>query len=371
MKVLILNPILFTADNNIIPQVKSIKDTMIYGMCMGFVKLGHNVTLAAAKEYMPTEKEDYDFEVKFFPSTFTHICKPSVLPYSGELKRWLKRHHQDFELVIASEVFQFATLFAARICPKKTVVWQELTAHQNKMHRIPSKIWHNVVAKLFMNQVAITVPRSRKAQRFISRYMSRVSDTIIDHGIDLDKFPVSTGKERRIISSSQLIHRKNVDGIIRIFSRFHQLKGYEDIQLTIAGRGEEEENLKKLVRELDLQEAVEFVGFLPRDVLGKYISRSLAFLVNTRKDLNMVSIPESIVSGTPILTNRQPASADYIARNRLGIAKEYWNETDLKDIIDHHAEYVENCLNYREKLSNFHQAQMLIDQYKITKTAQP
>ncbi len=371
MKVLILNPILFTADNNIIPQVKSIKDTMIYGMCMGFVKLGHTVTLAAAKEYMPTEKEDYDFEVKFFKSDFTHVCKPSVLPYSNELSRWLKRHHQEFELVIASEVFQFATLFAAHICPRKTVVWQELTAHQNKMHQIPSKIWHNVVVRLWMNRVATTVPRSRKAQCFISRYMPRVSGTIIDHGIDLDKFTASTEKERRIISSSQLIHRKNVDGIIHIFSRFHQLKGYEDIQLTIAGRGKEEENLKKLVRELGLQEAVEFVGFLPQDVLGRYISRSLAFLVNTRKDLNMVSIPESIVSGTPILTNRQPASADYIARNRLGIAKEYWNEIDLKDIIDHHAEYVENCLNYRKKLSNFHQAQMLIDQYKITKTAQP
>lgn len=48
MKVLILNPILFTADNNVIPQVKSIKDTMIYNMCLGFKRLGHDVTLAAA-----------------------------------------------------------------------------------------------------------------------------------------------------------------------------------------------------------------------------------------------------------------------------------------------------------------------------------
>lgn len=371
MKVLILNPILFTADNDRIPQVKSIKDTMIYGMGMGFVKLGHSVTLAAAKEYMPIEKEDYDFEVKFFPSAFTHICKPSVLPYSGELRKWLKRHNQDFELIIASEVFQFPTLFAARICPRKTVVWHEMTAHQKKMHRIPSKIWYNVVAKLFMNRVAITVPRSRKAQCFIKRYMPVVSDSVVDHGIDLDKFPVFPQRGRYFISSSQLIRRKNVDGIICIFSRFHQLKGYEDIRLTIAGRGEEEEALKKLVRELGLQEAVEFVGFLPRDVLGRYISRSLAFLVNTRKDLNMVSIPESIVSGTPILTNLQPASAGFIARNRLGIAKEHWNETDLKDIVDHHTEYVENCLNYRKKLSNIHQAQMLIDEYKKTKTARP
>ena len=65
MKVLILNPILFTADNNVIPKVKSIKDTMIYNMCLGFKQLGHDVTLAAAEEYAPAEKEAYDFEILF------------------------------------------------------------------------------------------------------------------------------------------------------------------------------------------------------------------------------------------------------------------------------------------------------------------
>ena len=43
MKVLILNSILFTAENNIIPKVKSIKDTMIYNLCVGFKNLGHEL----------------------------------------------------------------------------------------------------------------------------------------------------------------------------------------------------------------------------------------------------------------------------------------------------------------------------------------
>lgn len=48
MRILILNQILYTADNNTIPVVSSIKDTMIYNMCLGFVDAGHTVTLAAA-----------------------------------------------------------------------------------------------------------------------------------------------------------------------------------------------------------------------------------------------------------------------------------------------------------------------------------
>ena len=44
-KVLVINPILYTAENNRIPQVDSIKDTMIYTMCQGFREAGHEVTL--------------------------------------------------------------------------------------------------------------------------------------------------------------------------------------------------------------------------------------------------------------------------------------------------------------------------------------
>lgn len=361
MDILILNSILYTADNGTIPTVESIKDTMIYNMCLGFKSLGHNITLATSEDYKPTKNEDYDFPVIFFKSKYKKICKPAMLPYSSELKKYIKQNHKNYGLVISSEVFQFQSLFAARICPNKTIIWQELTEHQNKFHKIPSKIWHNIIAKLCMKTILVVVPRSQQAYNFISQYMPSVSSTIIDHGINVDKFKFSANKKRQIISSSQLIHRKNVDGIIKIFNKFHQLNGYEDIKLIIAGRGEEEHNLKKLVKDLNLQDSIEFVGFLSQTELNEYIRNSYVFLVNTRKDLNMVSIPESIVSGTPILTNRQPASADYIKKNNLGIVKDNWDENDMVAIINNNSTYVNNCLQYREKLTNKYSAKLFID----------
>lgn len=364
MNILILNSILYTADNSIIPKIKSIKDTMIYNMCLGFKSLGHNITLATSEDYKPTKNEEYDFSIIFFKSNYKKICKPAMLPYSSELKKYIKQNHKKYDIVISSEVFQFQSLFAARICPNKTIIWQELTEHQNKFHKIPSKIWHNIIAKLCMKNILVVVPRSQQAYNFISQYMPSVSSTIIDHGINVDKFKFSANKKRQIISSSQLIHRKNVDGIIKIFNKFHQLNGYEDIKLIIAGRGEEEDNLKKLVKDLNLQDSIEFVGFLSQTELNEYIRNSYAFLVNTRKDLNMVSIPESIVSGTPILTNRQPASANYIEKYNLGIVKDKWNEYNIKDIIDNNKKYVDNCINYRPKLTSINTAQQFIDIFK-------
>jgi len=367
MNILILNQILFTADNNIIPKVDSIKDTMIYGMCLAFLQLGHEVTLAASIEYKPLIDKEYDFNIKFFHSNAKKLCPPSMLPFSIELWNYLKDERDKYDLVISSEVFSFPTLFAALLCPKKTLIWQELTDHQNKFHRIPSLIWHKLIVPTIINKVHIIVPRSEKAQCFIRRYARSVSLQIVDHGININKFISSGEKERFIISSSQLIYRKNVDGIIRIFSRFTELKGYEDIRLLIVGRGELRTYLEKLVEELNLQTKVDFLGFLSQKELNRKIRKSLCFLVNTRKDLNMVSIPEAIVSGTPILTNMEPASAGYINRYKLGIAKDNWTEYDLKKIVDENEMYVYNCMAYRKNLTSEYAAQRLIEIFNTRK----
>lgn len=50
MRILVLNPIMYTPHKNIIPKVKSIKDTMMYNMCLGFKQNNHEITLAVAEE---------------------------------------------------------------------------------------------------------------------------------------------------------------------------------------------------------------------------------------------------------------------------------------------------------------------------------
>ena len=364
MRILILNQILYTADNNTIPVVSSIKDTMIYNMCLGFVDAGHTVTLAAAEDYKPKAIEAYDFEVRFFATYLPRLLAPSIIPFSPALYRFIKKERDRFDLVISSEVFSFQSLFASILCPRKTLIWQEQTAHQKKFRELPSKIWYRTIVPLFLTKVSRIVPRSKRAYDFISSYAPNVSDIIVDHGINVGKFTFSKKKERTIISSSQLIYRKNIEGIIRVFDSFTRMKGYEDIRLLIAGRGYRRPVLENLVAELGLQEKIQFLGFLSQAELNRHIKKSYCFLVNTRQDLNMVSIPEAIVSGTPILTNTQPASVEYIRANGLGIVKDNWDEYDLKKIVDENPDYVQNCIAYRDKLTNTHAARTFLNIYR-------
>ena len=361
MKILILNPILYTADNNTIPKVKSIKDTMIYNMCLGFKVLGHEVTLAAAIDYQPVEVEKYEFEVKWFKTQCHKLCPPSVLPYSKELNTFLKENSVNFNMVVTSEIFSLWSFAATRICPEKTVIWHELALHPNKFHQLPSKVWYHFVAKHLMNKVLV-VPRSEDAKIFVKQYMRHVADVCVEHGIDLSQFTCGLEKKKQFIVVSQLIARKNIDGIIRIFKKFVE-KYDKAYQLLIVGRGELEKELKQLTHQLNLDKSVKFLGFKSHEEMNQYLPCSQALLINTRQDNNMVSIPESVVCGTPVITNSIPTNSGMITKNLLGIVKDNWNEDTLAEFVHISSTYWQNCIQYRENLSSKHQATLLIEQF--------
>jgi len=345
MNILILNPILYTADNNKIPKVNSIKDCMIYNMALGLKNLGHDITLLAAKEYQPVREEAYDFNVLFLKSHFPKVFLPEVLPLQLGLWKYLRKNKEHFDLIISSETFSFSSFFASVIAPGKTLIWHELTGHNNKFHQIPSKLWYNVIARMFMSKTLV-VGRSGTAKEFISKYLKNVSGIWVDHGVNIEKFKYSMVKKSNFIVVSQLIARKNISSIIIKYAKFIQRwEQYKNIKLLIAGRGEEEAALKKRVADLNL-------GFLPHSELNKYVSESYASLIDTKRDLNIVSIPESIVSGTPVVTNMVSPLASFINSNKLGIAQKEWDEYALDEIVKNNALYVNNCVMFRNEMSN-------------------
>lgn len=356
MKILVLNSILYTP-NGYIHRVKSIKDTMIYNMCLGFKANGHEVTLAAAKEYEPTEDRDYDFEVLFFKSTFRYLFKPTVLPFSVSLLKYLIKHHSKYDLIISSEVFSFPSLFASIVCPKKTVIWHELALHPSLLFKLPSKVWYNVVCRLFIKNVLV-VPRSVNAKIFISQYCNRVSPQCVEHGINLNKFQYSTEKDNYFTYVGQLIQRKSVDYIIKVFSEYLRIRK-SDEKLIICGGGILESSLKKLTEELKIEDNIVFAGLLNHYDLNSIIKKSRGCLIATKQDNNMVSIPESIASGTPILTNTVPTNSYIVKDNNLGIVKDNWGADDLISLREN-TKYIDNCVTYRDKLSMEYASRMLV-----------
>lgn len=350
MRVLILNAILYTSETDDIPKVNSIKDTMIYSLCMGFVQNGDVPVLVAAKDYKPVNAEEYPFEIIWMDTVVPKIFKPRCIPKLKGLGKYIKENIDKYDYIISSEVFSLLSLDAVMNARKKTIIWHELGAHNNVMHKIPSLVWYNIVAKGFMGNVK-TVPRSKYAFDFISKYVNNVDHDYIDHGVDLTKFKSEKNKDDYLVVVSQLIERKHVNGIIDRFHEFRSYECYNSYKLYIIGDGTEIENLKHQVTCLDENKNIIFMGKMKHSELLPILSKAKALLVNTSKDNSMVSIVESIAVGTPVLTTSVPFNSIYINSEELGLTKDNWDERDIKTIVEENELYVKNCISYRDKLS--------------------
>ncbi len=357
MKVLIVNPILYTSETHEVKKVNSIKDTMIYDLCLAFKEKGIGVTLAAAEDFRPLDGEEYPFEIKWLETRFRKLLFPNVIPCCPGLGRLIKENAYD--LIITSEVFSLNSLILARRTAKNLIVWHELAKHNSILRQIPSKLWYGVVARLFFKK-ALVVARSVEAKEFISKYCKNVSDEIVDHGVNLEKFTPCTEKENRFAVCSQLIERKQIDRIIAAFGRY--LEKYDgSARLVIMGEGDMKIPLTEQAESLGITDSVTFTGKLSHSELIKNLQTSKAMLVYTRKDNNMVSIVESIAVGTPIVTTSVPYNASYIRANSLGIVGDSWGEDELKKICDENADYIAACLDYRQELSTARRVDKFIE----------
>ena len=359
MKVLVINPVMYTSETQNIKRTVSIKDTMIYDFCLAFYEMGHTVTLVGGEPFKPSQNEEYPFEILWWDCKCQKICLPHCLPFMPKTYWYVKQHHSEYDLIISSEVFSLNSLMAYRAAPDKTIIWHELAKHNAFFKQIPSKVWYGVVARIFMRKAKI-VARSVEAKKFISAYCPNTDKSIIDHGVNLNKFCANAKKGNCFVVCSQLIERKKIDEILQKFTKY--VKKYNNsCMLYIIGEGELEEKLRMLVKTLDISNNVVFEGKMTHDGLLQILPRAKALLVNTVKDNNMISIVEAIAVGTPIVTTDIPLNSTYIKEYSLGIVRHQWSETDLNDVAINNTTYVENCMRYRYKLSTKHRVEQFLE----------
>ena len=226
-----------------------------------------------------------------------------------------------------------------------------MSRHQRLAFKVPSRLWYNVVVRCAMRH-SLVVPRSTAAAEFVSNYAARVSDTIVDHGANAQLLYPDDSPTDSFIVLSRLVPGKRIDTIINKFAALVAMPQYAHYRLHIVGDGDSAANIKQQAINAGLQEKVIFHGFMRHHEVAPLLRGARAMLVNTAMDLNMVSIPEAIVSGTPVITNTLPATAQFIVEHGLGIARNNWDTTDLVDIINHYDRYHAACVAVRDTLTN-------------------
>ena len=176
-------------------------------------------------------------------------------------------------------------------------------------------------------------------------------------------------KSPRLITVSRFDKRKNHEKVIMALRNLKQI--YPDIVYICIGYGDEEENIKKLVKELDLNSQVMFFKDISNDLKNTLIAKSNIFVMPSIVYKSSVegfgiAYVEAAQYGIPSLGGKDGGASDAINHNKTGLICDGNNLDEVYSSLNSMIEnkrYLELGRNAKENVSKFHW-EKIIQQYK-------
>ncbi len=176
-------------------------------------------------------------------------------------------------------------------------------------------------------------------------------------------------KSPRLITVSRFDKRKNHEKIIMALRNLKQV--YPDIVYICIGYGEEEENIKKLVKALDLETQVMFFKDISSDLKNALVAKSNIFVMPSiihKKSVEGFGIAyvEAAQYSIPSIGGKDGGAADAIDHEKTGIICDGNNLNDIYSSINSMLEnkkYLDYGKNAKEFVKKF-QWSKIIEEYK-------
>ena len=148
---------------------------------------------------------------------------------------------------------------------------------------------------------------------------------------------IFNGKKNRLITVSRLDKRKNHEKVIMAIRNLKEI--YPDIVYTCIGYGGEEENLKKLVIELKLENYVIFLRDVPNDLKNALVAKSNIFIMPSIIHKNSVegfgiAFVEAAQYGIPSIGGKHGGASDAIIHEKTGLICDGNNLEDIYSSIN-------------------------------------
>jgi phosphatidylinositol alpha-1,6-mannosyltransferase len=178
-------------------------------------------------------------------------------------------------------------------------------------------------------------------------------------------------KSPRLITVSRFDKRKNHEKIVMALRNLKQI--YPDIVYICVGNGDEEENIKKLVKELDLEGQVMFFSDISNELKNALVAKSNIFVMPSiihKKSVEGFGIAyvEAAQYGIPSIGGKDGGAADAIEHKKTGLICDGNNLDDIYSSINSMLEnkkYLEYGKGAKDNVSKFYWPN-IIEKYKDT-----
>jgi len=167
----------------------------------------------------------------------------------------------------------------------------------------------------------IIVVNKATQRMLIERKISPEKITIINPGVDSNKFPFTKHKKResdslQLMSVGSLIKRKGFDLLIQMMREI--VKKEKNISLRIIGDGPQLKDLKQMVKNYSLEENIIFVGHISHHEISSFYKRAHLFVSMSRSESWGQMYLEAMSSGLPVISSKNTGSLDIVKDGKSG-----------------------------------------------------
>ncbi len=160
----------------------------------------------------------------------------------------------------------------------------------------------------------------------------RVTKTMFDGDL-LPRVNVSLPRRRTILFMSRFDRPK---GVYELTAGFAEIAGrYDDVDLVLAGDGEEADGLRKLVAELGIKDRVTFPGYVRGAEKGTLLNDCTIYALPSHYGEGMpVALLEALGAGKPVLTTKVGGIPSVVRDREHGVLLETATAVSIAEALD-------------------------------------
>ena len=248
-----------------------------------------------------------------------------------------------------------------KIIYRETNIPQEINSVNKKSIKLLDKLFYKYGIKNF----AKIIVQSLDMQEMLLRMDSSLKEKIV-----LINNPVDIKFIEEKIKNEKITKEKDIINLISI-GRLNKQKGYDlliktlgkienkNFILRILGIGEEEKELKKLIKENNLEGKVLFLGFKSNPY--KYLINSDFYISSSRFEGFPNAVLEANICGIPVIANNYKGGINEIIINGInGEIIDITNVEELKNALQ--KEY--NSQKIKESIRNRYSVEIILEKYE-------
>jgi glycosyltransferase involved in cell wall biosynthesis len=284
-------------------------------------KKGHNVTVLQANSMdLPSEEVYEGFKIIRVKS----VCGDKLYGFHPELFPFIKKYYKCLKPDII-HVHGYHTLFSPELIILFKKIYPDIPLIFSPHFGISShstfggKYLWTLYNKLIGNKIIKTSNLILAASNFEATNLYSIMHNqcnkiiIVPHGVDIvDLSRVDRKRDRiNLLYVGYLLELKGVQYVIESLHELVYNKGFK-VKLTIVGKGPYEYNLKKLANKLNVNDFIDWVGFIPSNNLVEYYKNADIFLFTSKSENYGIVVGEALASGTPVIVTKIPALMEFL-----------------------------------------------------------